>query len=198
MDRKINWYRTPIDKDLLKQLTRRNDSRRLLQAGSFLLIYEFFYRLFSFLTWNNYLHFRVSHMLHHQFTVHRGLDKEVILTPISFTLLDYLSWFFFDFRKFKMFIFTNIAHFFGNAEVDFFFWDPLFLPEDKHRKQMCNWARIVVIGHFILLGVFIYFQLWILIFVVFYVVVHPPVKICRQGTELHRVAGNAPVRNVGI
>lgn len=220
MDRKINWYRTPIDKDLLKQLTRRNDSRGLLQAGSFLLIYlvttyfacyffvrglwipmiavaylhsgfhsfvgmeaavhelshgtpfktkwlnEFFYRLFSFLTWNNYLHFRVSHMLHHQFTVHRGLDKEVILTPISFTLLDYLSWFFFDFRKFKMFIFTNIAHFFGNAEVDFFFWDPLFLPEDKRRKQMCNWARIVVIGHLILLGVFIYFQLWILIFVV--------------------------------
>ncbi|UCG00112.1 MAG: fatty acid desaturase [Spirochaetaceae bacterium] len=129
MKQKIDWYRTPLEQDLLKTLTGKSDLRGLLQAGSFLLIYlgtiylayfffargmwipmilasylhctfhsfigteaavhelshgtpfktrflnEFFYRLFSFLTWNNYLHFRVSHMLHHQYTVHKGLDK---------------------------------------------------------------------------------------------------------------------------
>jgi fatty acid desaturase len=220
MEQKINWYRTPIDRELLKQLTERSDARGLLQAGSFLLIYiaivflsyyffaqrlwvpmaavsylncmflgfvgmeaavhelshgtpfktkwlnEFFYRLFCFLTWNNGLHFRVSHMKHHQYTVHRGLDKEVVLEPIHITWLDYVSWFTFDFKKFKMIMFPNIAHLFGNADVDFFFWDPLFPPGDKRRKQMCNWARFVVIGHLILLGVFIYFQLWILILVV--------------------------------
>ncbi len=217
---KINWYRTPIDRDLLKQLTRRSDLRGLIQAGSFLLIFlgttylacffflrrlwipmiaasylhcafhsfvgmqaaahelshgtpfktkwlnEFFYRLFCFLTWNNPLHFRTSHMLHHQYTVHRGLDKEVVIAPISFTFLDYLSWFLFDFEKFKMIMVPNIAHFFGKADVDFFFWDPLFPPGDRRRPQMCNWARFMVLGHLALLAVFIYYQLWILIVLV--------------------------------
>jgi fatty acid desaturase len=220
MEQKINWYRTPIDRDLLKQLTSRNGVRGFLQAGSFLLIYaatvylsyyffaqrlwvpmvaacyvhcmfhgfvgmeaaahelshgtpfkskwvnEFFYHLFCFLTWNNSLHFRVSHMKHHQFTVHGGLDKEVVLKPIPFTRLEYVSWFFFDFGKFKMIMFPNIAHFFGKADADFFSWDPLFPPGDKRRKQMCIRARLTVIGHLILLGVFIYFQLWVLIVVV--------------------------------
>jgi fatty acid desaturase len=217
---KINWYRTPLNRDLLKRLTRRSDLRGLLQAGSFLLIYgasvyltlffflrslwipmiaaaylhcafhgflgmeaaahelshgtpfkskglnEFFYKLFCFLTWNNPLHFRISHRLHHQYTVHRGLDKEVVIEPISFTLLDYLSWFLFDFRKFKMFIFTNIAHAFGRTEVDYFFWDPLLPPDDRRNRQIRNWARFVLIGHLFLLAVFIYFRLWPLIVVV--------------------------------
>ena len=87
---------------------------------------EFFYRIFCFFTWNNYLHFRVSHMKHHQFTVHRGFDREVILEPIPFTAVDFLSWFTFSYKKFAMIIFPNIAHFFGRADDDFFFWDPLF------------------------------------------------------------------------
>jgi fatty acid desaturase len=220
MEQKINWYRTSLDRNLLKRLTRRSDYRGLLQAGSFLLIYaatvyltyfffiralwipmvavaylhcafhgflgmeaaahelshgtpfktkalnEFFYRLFCFLTWNNYLHFRISHMLHHQYTVHRGLDKEVVLEPISFTLLDYISWFLFDFRKFKMFIFTNIAHAFGQTQVDFFFWDPLLSPEDRRNRKIRNWARFMLAGHALLVGFFIYFKLWPLIAVV--------------------------------
>jgi fatty acid desaturase len=220
MERKINWYRTRLDRDLLKRLTRRSDLQGVLQAGSFLLIFagtvyltcffflralwipmiaaaylhcafhsflgmeaaahelshgtpfktkglnEFFYRLFCFLTWNNYLHFRISHMLHHQFTVHRGLDKEVVIEPISFTLLDYVSWFLFDFRKFKMFIFTNVAHAFGHTEVDFFSWDPLLPPEDRRNRKIRNWARFMLAGHALLIAFFIYFKLWPLIVVV--------------------------------
>jgi fatty acid desaturase len=127
---------------------------------------EFFYHLFCFLTWNNAVHFRVSHMKHHQYTLHRGLDKEVVLEPIDFTWLDYLSWFTFDAKWFKVIMFPTIAHIFGKADVDFFSWDPLFPAGDKRRKQMCNWARFSFIGHLILLGVFIYFQLWVLILVV--------------------------------
>ena len=127
---------------------------------------EIFYFLFCFLSWNNAVHFRVSHMKHHQLTVHKGLDKEVVLAPISFNVWDYISWFTFDFKKFKMLMFPHIAHFFGRADVDFFFWDPLFPPGDKRRRQMCHWARLMIIGHLILLGLFIYFQLWILIFMV--------------------------------
>jgi hypothetical protein len=39
MERKIDWHRTPLDKDLLRRLTGRSDLRGLLQAGSFLLIF---------------------------------------------------------------------------------------------------------------------------------------------------------------
>jgi fatty acid desaturase len=192
MNKKIDWYRTPIDKDQLRQLTVRSDIRGLLQAGSFLLIYtatvyfsylffvrqlwlamaavcylhcmfhgfvgmeaavhelshwtpfktkwlnDIFYYLFCFLTWNNSVHFRVSHMKHHQFTLHKGLDKEVVLEPISLNWVDYVSWFTFDFKKFKMYMFPNMGNFFGNGDADPFFWNPLFPPGDKRRKQMCN------------------------------------------------------------
>jgi fatty acid desaturase len=220
MEEKINWYRTPIDRTLLKELTARSDARGLLHSVSFLLIFagtvyfsyfffargqwipmvlvcylhcmfhgfvgmeaavhelshstpfktkwmsEFFYHLFCFLTWNNGPHFKVSHVKHHQLTVHRGLDKEVVIEPIHFTWLDWVSWFTFDFKKFKMYVFPTIAHVFGKADVDFFFWDPLFPSGDKRRKRMCNYARLIFFGHLILLGVFIYFQLWVLIAVV--------------------------------
>jgi fatty acid desaturase len=108
----------------------------------------------------------VSHMLHHHYTVHRGLDKEQVLEPIPFSVLEFASWFVFDYKKFKMIMFPNVAHFFGKADADFFFWDPLLPAGDERRKQMVNWARFMVIGHLVLLGLFIYFQLWILIGVV--------------------------------
>jgi len=234
MKKNINWYRSPIDRGLLKTLTERKDWRGLVQSGSILLIYgvtvyfsyyffarrlwipmiaagyvhcmfhgfvgmeatvhelshgtpfktkwvnDFFYHLFCFLTWNNGIHFRASHMKHHQLTVHRGLDKEVVLEPMNFTWLDYASWFTFDFKKFKMYMFPFISHFFGKADVDFFSWDPLFPADDRHRKQMCNYARFVVVGHLILLGIFIYFQLWILIAVVTfgYFIATFPTRFC--------------------
>ena len=37
--KRIEWYRTPIEKDRLAELTRRNDLKALLHSGSFLLIY---------------------------------------------------------------------------------------------------------------------------------------------------------------
>ena len=220
MEQKIDWYRTPIDKGLLKQLTVRSDVRGLIQAGSFLLIYaatvyfsyfffarrmwlamaaacyvhcmfhgfvgmeaavhelshwtpfkrkwlgDIFYYLFSFLTWNNAVHFRVSHTKHHQLTLHTGLDKEVVLEPIALNWLDFLGWYTFDVKKFKMYMFPNMANAFGNGDADPFSWDPLFQQGDKKRKKMINWARLMLIGHLILLGLFIYYQLWVLIIVV--------------------------------
>jgi len=40
---------------------------------------EFFLLIGCFLTWNNPYFFRASHTRHHQYTVHHGLDMEVIL-----------------------------------------------------------------------------------------------------------------------
>jgi fatty acid desaturase len=220
MDERIGWYRTPLDKNLLKALTQTSDVRGALQAGGFLLIFlgtlslstyfflqrmwlpmvaagylhcmfhgfvgmeaavhelshgtpfktkrvsEWFYRLFCFLSWNNGVHFRASHMKHHQLTVYRGLDKEVVLEPIALNAWDYIQWFTFNFKKFKMIMLPNLAHAFDQADRDVFFWDPLFPPGDKRRSQMCNWARVMFAGHLLLLGVFIYFKLWVLIVLV--------------------------------
>ena len=154
---------------------------------------EFFYRLFCFLTWNNYLHFRESHRLHHRYTVHKGLDKEVILEPISISFFDIVSLFTFDYKNFWRLMKPNFAHFFGNADVDFFSWDPLFPKDakgDKKRQKICNWARFVIIGHLILLGVFIYFKLWVLIYVVTFGYFFASFLV--HGTEIQQHLGLRP------
>ena len=127
---------------------------------------EFFYRLFSFLTWNNPIHFRGSHARHHQLTAHRGLDQEVILVPHPFSFWHYLGMITFDWQKFKMIMFPNIAHVFGRDSIDVFAWNPLFEKDDPRRKQMFRWARWTMVGHLALVAVFVYFQWWVLIYLV--------------------------------
>jgi fatty acid desaturase len=46
---KIHCYRTPVGRDVLKELTKRSDLRGLLDAGSFLLIYAGFVALAVYL-----------------------------------------------------------------------------------------------------------------------------------------------------
>ena len=220
----INWYRTPVDKETLRQLTQRSNLRGWLQSGSFLLVYaaltalavyfflqrwwvpmvvacylhslfvnmmsisaathelshgtpfktkpanEFFLYLFSFLTWNNPVHFRASHILnHHQFTLYTGQDKEVIQVPVKDKLnwVNILSWLTFDWSWFALFIRVNVLHALGNGDADFFNWNPLFPKDDPRRKAMCRWARFVVIGYVALIAVFIVFHLWVAIYLVF-------------------------------
>ncbi len=220
----INWYRVPIEKDVLKKLTQRSDLRGWIQSGSFLLVYaaltalavffflhrwwapmvvacyahslfvnmmsmsaamhelshgtpfrtkpvnEFFLYLFSFLTWNNPIHFRASHILnHHQFTVYRGLDKEVIQVPVRDKLnpINIFSWLTFDWAWFALVIRVDVLHSLGHGDADFFSWNPLFPGEDPRRKTMCNWARIVVVGYIVLIAVFFAFHLWVAVYLVF-------------------------------
>jgi fatty acid desaturase len=40
---------------------------------------EFFLKLYSFLSWSDYIGFRASHVRHHQVTVHSDHDGEVVL-----------------------------------------------------------------------------------------------------------------------
>ncbi len=124
---------------------------------------DIFYYLFGFLTWNNGVHFRASHTNHHLLTAYHGLDKEVILDPVNFYWYDYIRFFTFDWKKFKMYIFPLVAQAFGNGDADVFQWDPLFQPDDERRKKMITNSRLILIGHLVLLGVFIYFRLWIFI-----------------------------------
>jgi fatty acid desaturase len=220
MSNRINFYRTPLDKDLLKSLTERSDLAGFLQSLGIIMVYafttllslyffkmkmwlpmvaacylhsifstfigmescvhelshktpfktkwlnEFFYGLFSFFSWNNPIHFRESHRRHHQFTVFQGLDKEVVLEPGPIGLSDFIAWFFFDWKRFSMVMGGNYAFVLGRDVPDVFFWDPLFEKNDHRRKKMFLWSRLQLIGHLILITLFIYFKLYVLIYTV--------------------------------
>ncbi len=126
----------------------------------------FFLSVFSFLTWNNQLHFKESHGRHHQYTYFGDYDKEQRSEQLRFSLIDVLSWLTFDFKKFKQFVWANLNHAVGRFDVDFFYWCPLLPPEHKKTKQMMWWARAIVIGHVGLAILFAATGLWILIFLV--------------------------------
>ena len=220
MTPRIAWYRTPIEKDRLRELTSRSDAKGLLHAGSFLLVYfasiaanlyfyvnqlwiplvvgcylhgtyasflgmaasvhelshgtafkskklnAFFYRVFAFLSWNSYVHFKESHMKHHLYTYFQRYDWEQRSVPIPLRWWDVLSWFTFDYKKFKQLIWTNLNHAFGNTDVDFFFWCPLLSKDDIKTKKLVSWARVMLVAHLLLAAAFIVFELYILLYLV--------------------------------
>jgi fatty acid desaturase len=223
---RISWYRTPVSKDQLKELTARNDLKALTHAFGHLILYlatttltlyfflqqmwvwmviagyihatchaflgygaavhelshgtafktkwlnEFFLRFYAFITWNSIHHFKESHTRHHMVTGFEDLDYEIQRKPMPFTKLQILSWLTFDWPHFKKMIWTTVQHAIGNTDPDYFWWKPL-IPKDTEstkeqakRKKMISWARFVVIGHVVLIGVFAYLGLWPLIFTV--------------------------------
>lgn len=217
---RINFYRTPVDRKILRTLTKRRNLPGLFQSMTILTFYllttamslyfflqgkivltvaacvfhslfsnflgmeasvhelshktpfkskwlnEFFYGIFSFLTWNNPVHFRESHRRHHHATVFKGRDNEVILVPGALGIIDYISWFFFDWKKFMKIMPANLAFFFGRDQPDVFFWDPLFEKDDPRRKRMFWWARFQFIGHVALAVLFARAGYWVLIYTV--------------------------------
>jgi fatty acid desaturase len=127
---------------------------------------NFFFKLFAFLTWNSYFHFKESHRRHHQYTSFDAHDFENPTNPVPFTWWNVFQWFTFDFSYFKMLIWTNIQHALGNTDVDFFFWCPLIKKEDIRTRKLVRWARIMILGHIALAAVFAATGLWVLIFTV--------------------------------
>jgi fatty acid desaturase len=132
-------------------------------------INEFFFWLCCFLTWTNGVKFRASHLNHHQYTVHAGRDLEIILPKII------KPWHWIPFFTFHFFSITDIVGFFSNLKNTVFLafgmlegeWEHrLFDSDPQNRRNLFNWARILLIGHTILAAVFIYTGLWPLLFLV--------------------------------
>jgi len=134
---------------------------------------EVFLRLYCFLGWNDFVSYRVSHVKHHQFTVHKDHDGEVVLPQK-------LDW---DSVRFVISLLTiNPKHIFGtirgfvraaggDACAGIFFqreWMERLLPTSSTelRAQHRNWARIVLFGHLLLAAIFIATGHWFLIVVV--------------------------------
>lgn len=109
---------------------------------------ELFIRLFSFLSWSNYVFFRASHAQHHQVTLYAGRDQEIV-PPLVFKPLS-LLWATTSFQKPGM----HLRHCFGQLKGE---RETRLFPESNPKKQreLFAWARILVLGHLILAGVFI-------------------------------------------
>lgn len=122
---------------------------------------EFFIRIFSFLSWTNFVFFRTSHPLHHQLTLHKGRDLEIVL-PLQVRPIDVLYWLtfnpFYAIQQLK----THLRHSRGIVQGE---WEERIFPasDPKNRQALFNWARLLVIGHLVLATIFSATGHWILI-----------------------------------
>ena len=210
--RKISWYRTPVDRELLAELNKRSDWKGFLQTGghlgllcltgglawyaasrafwgwlalllfvhgtcyAFLLngfhelchgtvfrskrLNKFFLYLVSFLGQYNPVFFWESHQAHHKYTLHPPDDLEVVL-PQKVTLKDFLKsavvnpwglW-----GRVKGVVRLSRGRLSGQWE------NALFPPsEPEKRRALFNWARILLVGHLLLIAVSCALGLWML------------------------------------
>lgn len=132
-----------------------------------------FLKIYAFLAWFDPIGYRASHIRHHQATVHRDHDGEVVLpqgldwhgvkfvvTALTFSPTGLL----------KLLRFW-IGAAFGDLSHDGFFkswWLQRVVPESnvEQRRELQTWARIVLFGHLALAALFVATGHWFLIVVV--------------------------------
>ena len=120
--------------------------------------------LFSFLSWNNPVLFWASHTDHHKYTMHPAGDLEIDLDARP-TLRGFLMDAFVNPRGLYRTLRMTIRHAFGILEGT---WENHLFPPSKPdlKRRLVFWARALLIAHAILIGLAIYFHLWMLIVVV--------------------------------
>ncbi|MBT3275949.1 MAG: hypothetical protein HN368_22565 [Spirochaetales bacterium] len=211
-ERTVSWYRVPIERDVLRSLTKKSNFRGFLQAGghlallaatavaaflsvgrlpvviTVLLIFlhgtfyafllngfhelshrtvfktrflnEFFLRIYSFLSWFNFVFFRESHKQHHLYTLHPPDDLEVVL-PIKFTLKDFLLRAFVNPMGLYELPRNTIRHALGHISGE---WPEKLFPAEnvKLRKKLSRWSWVLLIGHALNTGFCIALGLWMI------------------------------------
>jgi fatty acid desaturase len=109
---------------------------------------RFFTYFLGFITWSDPVFYKNSHMKHHQFTAHHGLEKEVEL-PMTLRIRDFLySLIGNQFITYKTLI-AYIRRALGIIKGE---WEEMIFPievEDK-RKELMRWNRFLVLGHLII------------------------------------------------
>lgn len=123
-----------------------------------------FLYIYSFLGWNNPVLFWASHQEHHKFTLHPPDDLEVVL-PKRFTLKSYLLFAFVNPHGFYYRLKGVIRLSIGKIDGE---WDNMLFPPDKpeKRRALIQWARILLLGHGLIVIVSLYFGQWMIAVVV--------------------------------
>jgi fatty acid desaturase len=119
-----------------------------------------FRNLYSFLGWYNHAFFWASHQEHHKYTLHPSDDLEVVL-PVKLTLRSYLSFAFINplglYNRLKGVIRLSLGY------VDGEWTNALFPPEAvAARRALFNWARILLVGHGLIVAVSLALGWWML------------------------------------
>jgi len=135
---------------------------------------EFFLKVFSFIGWFDYVGYRVSHVRHHQVTVHVDEDGEVVLPQgldwhgVKFIITELTV----NPVKIVRLLENWTAAALGRvtSRDDFFkaAWLRRILPETNAalRREHRNWARTVLFGQLALAVLFVATGHWFLIIVV--------------------------------
>jgi len=119
-----------------------------------------FLQVYSFLGQFNYVHFQESHRRHHKYTLHPPGDLEVTL-PIRTTLSGFLRTNIIDYRAIVNRPRWLFRHACGKLKGE---WNERILPTagKTRRPEFIRWARIIVVGHLIIVAVSITFKLWMI------------------------------------
>ncbi|HSI07080.1 MAG: fatty acid desaturase [Rariglobus sp.] len=154
---------------------------------------DFFLYLFSFLSWFDPVGYRLSHVKHHQATVHHDLDGEVILPQKldwsaleegEVTLPPVRDWKFVGFVLWQFLPFPNPVGLWNRVKCWVVYaigdlrgvgmwaggewWTNQIFPEEKPelRRRHRNWARVLLAVHLVLATVFILTGHWFLILLI--------------------------------
>jgi fatty acid desaturase len=119
-----------------------------------------FRNLYSFLGWYNHVFFWESHQEHHRFTLHPPDDLEVVL-PVQLTLKSYLSFAFVNPLGFIQRLRGVIRLSMGKIDGE---WANALFPIESvdKRRELFNWARILLVGHGLIMVVSLYFGWWMI------------------------------------
>jgi fatty acid desaturase len=128
------------------------------------LINGIFMRIYSFLSWNSHVGFKASHNRHHLNTLHPPYDLEVVL-PIRLKFLQFLSSAVIDVPGIWGVIRDTILLSFGVVRGE---WQlVLFPPGDRAvRRPLVRWARLMLVGHALIVAVSAVTGLWQLAIIV--------------------------------
>jgi len=120
----------------------------------------FFERVFAFLGWINFEFFDVSHARHHRYTLHAPDDLENVL-PIKILLRDFFLTGFINPRG----LYFTMKDMFRMARGNGFRgeWALTLFPEGSpQRRAPIRWARVLLLGHGLVIAVSIFMHWWIL------------------------------------
>ncbi len=116
--------------------------------------------IYAFLSWSHPVLFWASHQEHHKYTLHPPDDLEVVL-PVKLTLRSYLGFAFINPLGFYNRMKSVIGLSFGKIDGE---WNNMLFPPEnvRGRRDLFNWARIMLVGHFLLVIVALALGWWML------------------------------------
>ena len=119
----------------------------------------FFDRVLSFFGWLNFEMFEASHARHHRYTLHPPGDLEVVL-PIRIMVKNFFQHAFLNPVGAWQTIRDTIR--IARNQLKEGWETKLFPPTDSvKRRRPVRWARLLLIGHGLVIAISIYYKLWL-------------------------------------